>query len=327
MIFKCVNCGGSAVYEPGRKKMYCPHCEGIDSEQCIREGSVTQCGNCGAPIMTGQYTSSDRCAHCGSCIVFDERIEGRYRPDLILPFKINKDMAVEALNKEFNKRTFTPSTFLSEKSLNNMKGIYVPFWLYDYQAHYGFRGEGTRVRSWVSGNTEYVETSYYDVIRQMEADFDKVPVDASIAMNDGEMDLMEPYTYQELEGFEPKYMSGFFGEVYNQGADELEERAKIKAKSASEELMQQSLSGYNSMKTIHKDLRFNRNGLNYALMPVWMYQYDYRGETYRFHVNGQTGKVVGKTPVSKSKVLLYGLTTMLSVSAIFYLAIAILEVL
>ncbi|MCH5248514.1 MAG: hypothetical protein J1E98_01210 [Lachnospiraceae bacterium] len=327
MIFKCKNCGGNAVYEPGRKKMYCPHCEGIDAQYIVNEGSLTQCGNCGAPIETGPYTSADRCVHCGSYIVFDERVEERYKPNMILPFKINKDMAVEALNTEFKKRTFTPATFLSEKSLNNMQGIYVPFWMYDYQAHYDFRGQGTKVRTWISGNTEYVETSYFDVIRKMDADFDKVPVDASIAMNDGEMDLMEPYTYQELEGFDPKYMSGFFGEVFNQGADELEERAKMKAKSATEELMQQSLSGYSSMKTEVKNLNLNRSGLYYALMPVWLYQYDYRGETYRFHVNGQTGKVVGKTPVSKAKVLLYGLTTMVSVSAIMYLAIAILELL
>lgn len=323
MIFKCKNCGGGAVYEPGRKKMYCPHCEGIDSEDIIHEGSITQCGNCGAPITTGPYTSSDRCVHCGSCIVFDERIEGRYEPNVILPFKINKYMAVEALNNEFKKRTFTPSTFLSEKSLSNMRGIYVPFWLYDYQARYDFRGQGTRVRSWVSGNTEYTETSYYDVIRQMEADFDKVPVDASIVMDDGEMDLMEPYAYEELEAFNPKYMSGFFGEVFNQGADELEGRARMKAGNASEELMQQSLTGYSSMKPIHKNLNLNRNGLRYALMPVWMYQYDYRGETYRFHVNGQTGKVVGKTPVSKEKVFIYGLTAMASVSTIVYLVTAI----
>ena len=327
MIFKCKNCGGNTVYEPGRKSMYCPHCEGIDAEYIVKEGSITQCGNCGAPIMVGPYTSSDRCIHCGSYIVFDERIEERYRPNLILPFKINKDMAVEALNKEFNKRTFTPSSFLSEKSLNSMQGIYVPFWMYDYRANYDFRGQATKVRTWVSGNTQYTETSYYDVIRQMDTGFDKVPVDASIEMNDGEMDLMEPYTYAELEGFDPKYMSGFFGEVFNQGADELEERARMKAKSASEELMQQSLSGYTSVKPVHKNLNLNRNGLYYALMPVWLYKYDYRGETYRFHVNGQTGKVVGKTPVSRAKVLLYGLTTCVSISAIMYLAIAILELL
>ncbi|MCH5253287.1 MAG: hypothetical protein J1F41_00060 [Lachnospiraceae bacterium] len=327
MIFKCKNCGGNIVYEPNRKKMYCPHCESLDSENVIKEGSLTQCGNCGAPISVGQYTSADRCTHCGSHIVFDERVEGIYEPHLILPFKVDKEKAVEALNKEFSKRVFTPSGFLSQKSLEQMRGIYVPFWLYDYQAHYHFQGEGTKVRSWRSGNTEYVETSYYEVIRQMEAGFERVPVDASFVMDDGEMDLMEPYTYQELEEFQPKYMSGFYGEMYNQGAPELEGRAQVKVQKASEELMQQSLTGYNSVRPIRKDLNLDRNGINYALMPVWMYEYRYRGEVYRFHVNGQTGKVVGKTPVSRLKVLLYGLSAMISVSVMTSLAIAILEVL
>lgn len=327
MIFKCKNCGGNTVYEPNRKKMYCPHCESIDSENIIREGSVAQCGNCGAPLTIGQYTSAGRCAHCGSYIVFDERIEGTYAPNLILPFKIGKDTAVERLNQEFKKKTFLPSSFLSEKSLEGLQGMYVPFWLYDYRADYDFAGQGTKVRSWRSGDTEYIETSYYEVIRKMEADFDKVPVDASLAMNDGEMDLMEPYTYKELEGFDPKYMSGFFGEVYNQDASELEDRARIKANNASEELMQQSLMGYDTIKPGVRNLKLNRSGVRYALMPVWMYLYQYRGKTWRFHVNGQTGKVVGKTPVSKEKVFFYGVSVFAYISAIVYLVIGILEIL
>ena len=290
----------------------------------MQEGSLTQCANCGAPITPGQYASAGRCEHCGSYLVHNERIEGVYEPHLILPFKINKDMAVERLNQEFHKKTFLPSSFLSQKSLEKLEGIYVPFWLYDYQAHYDFEGEGTRVRSWRQGDTEYTETSYYHIIRQMEADFDKVPVDASFVMDDGEMDLMEPYAYQELEDFDPKYMSGFDGEVYNQSAPELEGRAQVKVRDASESLMQQSLAGYNSIRPGRKNLNLNRDGVRYALMPVWMYLYQYQGKTWRFQVNGQTGKVIGKTPVSRGKVLLYGLTTMVSVSTIFYLIMAIL---
>lgn len=327
MIFKCKNCGGNAVYEPARKMMYCPHCESLDSEDIVPDNTITECVNCGAPISIGEYTSASKCAHCGSYIVFNERVEGVYEPHLILPFKVNKDMAVEAMNNEFKKRTFMPSSFLSEKSLEGMKGMYVPFWLYDYQANYDFVGTGTKVRTWRSGDTEYTETSYYDIERHMKAGFDRVPVDASLAMGDGEMDLMEPYTYADLEGFDPKYMSGFFGEVYNQSAPELEGRAKEKVRAASDQLMQQSLDGYNSVKPRNKNLNLKSEGINFALLPVWMYMYQYKGKTYHFHVNGQTGKVVGKTPVSKEKVIAYGLSAMVYVSAIVSLAIAVLEVL
>lgn len=327
MIFKCKNCGGNVVFEPGRGRMYCPHCESEDSQDTVQGGSLTQCVNCGAPIEIQDYTSASRCDHCSCYIVFNERVEGNYEPHMILPFRVNKDNAVAIMEKEFGKRIFTPADFMSVKSLEKMVGIYVPFWLYDYNACYDFAGEGTKVRSWRSGNTEYVETSYYEVIRKMDVNFDRIPVDASYAMEDGVMDLMEPYDYKVMQDFEPKYMSGFYGEIYNQGAPELEGRAQKKAQGASEELMQASLSGYSSMKTFRKDLNLQRDGVNYALMPVWQYLYRYKDKTYQFHVNGQTGKVIGVTPVSKAKVLTYGVSVLALVTAICYLAIGILEIL
>ena len=327
MIFKCKNCGGNVVYEPSRGRMYCPHCESEDSEETIQGGSLTQCVNCGAPVNVQQYTSASRCEHCGSYIVFNERVEGDYAPHMFLPFRINKDHAAAMMEKEFKRRMFTPSDFMSTKSLEKMVGIYVPFWLYDYKANYDFAGEGTRVRSWTSGDTEYIETSYYEVIRKMDADFDKIPVDASCAMEDCVMDLMEPYDYQQFQDFEPKYMSGFYGEIYNQGAAELEGRAQEKARSASEEMMNASIQEYDSMKPFNKDLNLKRGSVNYALMPVWQYLYKYQGRDYLFHVNGQTGKVVGSTPVSKGKVIAYGASVFALVTAICNLVIGILEIL
>ena len=315
------------VYEPGRGRMYCPHCESEDSEDTIQGGSLTQCVNCGAPMEVPAYASAGRCEHCGSYIVYNERVEGGLEPHLILPFYINKEKAVASMEAEFTRRLFTPSDFMSAKSLEKMVGIYVPFWLYDYNACYDFAGEGTKVRSWTSGNTEYVETSYYEVVRRMELDFDKIPVDASFAMDDGIMDLMEPYGYQMMQGFQPKYMSGFYGEIYNQGAPELEGRAQMKARGASEELMQRSLTGYNTVKPYRKDLNLQRNGVNYALMPVWQYLYSYRGKTYQFHVNGQTGKVIGTTPVSMGKVFAYGASVFAIVTAICSMAVRVLEIL
>ena len=327
MLFKCRNCGGNVVYEPGRRKMYCPHCEGEDSEDLLQGGSLTQCANCGAPIQVQDYASAGRCEHCGCYLIFNERVEGVYEPHMILPFKVNKDLAVGAMEAEFKHRMFTPPDFMSAKSLEKMVGIYVPFWLYDYNAFYDFAGEGTKVRRWTSGNTEYVETSYYEVIRKMDVDFDKIPVDASYAMDDSIMDLMEPYGYDLLKDFDAKYMSGFYGEVYNQGAPELEGRAQAKARNFSEELMRQSVQGYNTVKPWRKDLNLQRNKVNYALMPVWQYLYRYKGKTYQFHVNGQTGKVIGTTPISMGKVIGYSASVFAIVTAICSLAIRALEIL
>lgn len=327
MLFKCKNCGSNVVFEPAKGKMYCPHCESVDSEDRIQGRSITQCVNCGAPMEVPDYASAGRCGHCGCYVVFEERVEGIYEPHMILPFMVNKGNAVRAMEAEFERRLFTPSDFMSAKSLEKMTGIYVPFWLYDYNACYDFVGEGTRVRSWTSGNTKYVETSYYEIVRKMEVDFDKIPVDASYAMEDGVMDLMEPYEYHRIQEFDPKYMSGFYGEIYNQGAPELEGRAQVKARNSSEELMRQSLQTYNSVKPLRKDLNLQRSGVNYALMPVWQYLYRYKGKTYQFHVNGQTAKVIGTTPVSMGKVVGYGVSVFAIVTAICSLLIRALEIL
>ena len=327
MIFKCKNCGGNAVYAPEKGKMYCPHCESTDSEERFDDNSMVQCVNCGAPLQISEYTSAWKCEHCGSYLILNERVEGGYEPQLLLPFYVSRQAAVAAMEQEFSRRLFAPSDFMSTKSLEKMEGVYVPFWLYDFDADYDFAGEGTKVRTWRSGDTEYTETSYYEVIRRMDVDFDRIPVDASYAMEDGCMDLMEPYDYRALVDFAPKYMSGFLGEIYNQGAAELSERAREKAKEASVQLLQESISGYTTVRPYHKNLNLQGKKTSYALMPVWQYDYRYRGKVYRYHVNGQTGKVIGVTPVSKARVIGYGASVFAAVTAICYMAVHVLELL
>lgn len=308
MIFKCQNCGGNVVYSPDKAAMYCPHCEGIESQQKMEGNSEEVCVNCGATLQLDEFTSASKCEYCGNYIIFDKKVEGIYKPNLILPFKVGKEKAKEILKKEFKKKAFTPASFLSEATLDKMEGSYVPFWLYDYQADFNFSGEGTKVRRWRSGNKEYTETSYYHVERELDIDFDKIPVDASNAMDDSVMDLMEPYDYKVLEDFQEKYMSGFLGEVFNEPSGKLEPRAKEKAKRDADALLNETLSGYSSMRTHHRNLHLDKNGLYYALFPVWVYTYNYRNEKYPFYINGQTGKVIGKTPMSMQKLAGYAAT-------------------
>ncbi len=327
MLYKCKNCGGNVVYNPDSGAMYCPHCEGRDSEEEIESASITECANCGAPMEVPQFASACRCEHCGSYIILDERVDNELKPQLILPFKISKNKAVEALRKEFRSRFFTPSSFLSSATLESMEGNYVPFFLYDYLANYDYAGVGTKVRSWRSGNTEYTETSYFRVERNMDIDFDRIPVDASIDMDDELMDLLEPYDSAAMENFQKKYMSGFYGEYYSQSLAELEPRAQRKAKRDADALLRDSLAGYTLLHADRKHLNLNRQTAVYALLPVWIYHYDYHGKKYDYYVNGQSGKILGKTPVAKGKVFAYGGAVWAFLFVILTLGKMILEVL
>lgn len=321
MIFKCKNCGGNTVYSPELHKMYCPYCDSQDSEEQVTEGqSLSNCISCGGELQVDEFTSAARCPYCDNYIIFDERVTGEYQPHLIIPFVFSKEKVKLLMRDKFKKCVFAPSSFLSDAKLDSMTGMYVPFWLYDYHVHGSYDGQGNVIRTWVSGSREYTETSTFHIERDMEVDFDKMPVDASLRMADNIMDLMEPYDYKALEEFKAKYMSGFYGERYNMPALDAEGRAVGKAKTDAENILRQSMSGYVGLhSTLNNQVTLDRTDTNYALLPVWVYHYKFKEEDYCFHINGQTGKIIGKVPVSQGKVWGYGATVFASLFAILML--------
>ncbi len=322
MIYKCRNCGGNAVYSPEKHGMYCPYCDSEGSAERSDEslGELTVCPNCGGEVKVGPHTAASRCPSCDCYLIFNERVEGAYAPRMILPFQLGKEACKLSLRDRFRTFRFAPTGFLSEAKLNAMEGVYVPFWFYDYDTHLEFSGEGTKVRSWNSGDTAYTETSLYDVHRSMDIRFEKIPVDASEQMPDDVMDLVEPYRYEQLQAFDPQFLSGFLAEKYNMPAQDLESRAKQKRDEDAEKLLADTYAGsYLSVKTQQKDLQVRDSQVCYGLLPVWRYQYRYGGKDYPFYVNGQTGKIVGIPPVSTKKVWAYTGTLWACLTAILVL--------
>ncbi len=307
MYFRCKNCGGNAVYSPDKHNMFCPFCESENSEELANGTSpeMTICPNCSGEVAVEQHTSATQCPYCDSYLIFNERVEGEYLPNLILPFQLGKEKCKQSIRERFKKNLFAPTDFLSEVRLNSMQGIYVPYWLYDYDTKCSFAGEGTKVKSWRSGNTEYTETSHYAINRELDIKFDKIPVDASEAMPDQVMDLMEPYNYAQMIEFDPKFMSGFYAEKYNIPSDTLEVRAKEKMTQDAEAMLKESYAGYNTVRVVSKNVNVKDSQVGYGLLPVWKYMYTYNGQEYPFYVNGQTGKIVGEAPTSKKKAMIY----------------------
>ncbi len=309
MIFKCKNCSGNVVYSPEKLKMFCPYCDGLESEEKQLEGQGTDnCLNCGGELHVNDYTSATQCPYCNNYIIFDERVSGEYTPHLILPFKYGKESVKKMLRDKFKRSIFAPSDFFSDAKLDSMEGMYVPFWLYDFDVNGRFEGVGNKVRHWTAGDRRYTETSIYRIVREVDVSFDKVPVDASDAMPNNAMELMEPYQYAALEKFKAEYMSGFFAERYNQAAEALMHRANAKASQDTRTIISDSIVGYSAKRADVDRVTVNCTEQNYALFPVWIYNYKYEGEDFRFHINGQTGKIVGKLPILPKKVIGYGVT-------------------
>lgn len=328
MIFVCKNCGGNVVYSPEKRKMYCPYCDSVESEE--RKDPVSAelsiCPNCGGEVPVEEHTSATQCPYCDNYLIFNQRVEGEYEPKKIIPFQMGKEACKNHIREKFKKCIFAPTDFLSEARLNGIQGVYVPYWFYNYNTSCTYDGEGTKVRTWTTGDIRHTETSYYRVHRKLGIDFQDIPIDASVKMPDEVMDLIAPFGYGQLEPFKPEYMSGFYGEKYNMTSDLVEFRAREQMKEDAEKLLKESTAGggYNSVSAGNKNIQVESSETEYALLPIWKYDYQYNGQQYPFYVNGQTAKIVGVPPISKKKVWAYAGTLFGCLAAIITLSQLIL---
>ena len=295
------------IYSPEKHGMYCPYCdsEGSDERAEGQTGELTICPTCGGEVEVGEHTAATQCPYCSSFLIFNERVEGKYAPGMMIPFQMGKEKCKQSLREKFRRCRFAPTDFLSEARLNGMQGIYVPYWFYDYKTACRFQGEGTKIRVWRSGDKEYTETSVYAIQRDMDIDFEKIPVDASIQMPDDVMELIAPFQYGQIVDFKPEFMSGFYAEKYNMDWDEVENRARALMQEDAGKLLKQSYARYNTVRTLREDISVRDSRIAYGLLPVWKYIYRYKEQDYPFYVNGQTGKIVGTAPFSGTKFLAY----------------------
>ncbi|WP_458120500.1 TFIIB-type zinc ribbon-containing protein [Paenibacillus sp. Z6-24] len=311
--YKCPNCGSSMMFDSATGALSCPSCGRQDNieqlpdplkKQVFTENEVQQyhCPSCGADIVTEPETSATTCSFCGSAVVLGDRLVGDLAPDTVIPFAISKAQAEEAFRKWCRNGLLTPAGFMSADRIKSMTGIYVPFWLYELHNLVEVYGKATRVRSYTQGDYQYTETQHYDVYRKLRLDYVNLPLDASEKMNDELMDKLEPFPYEQLKEFKTPYLAGYISEKYSYDDEQLVPRAKEKTKPYIDSSVSQSLSGYSSVSYTDKQVDTTVRRADYALLPVWLVNYDFKQKNYMFVMNGQTGKVVGKPPLSKGKI-------------------------
>ncbi|KMJ56979.1 hypothetical protein AB685_18425 [Bacillus sp. LL01] len=314
--YKCPGCGSDMRFDAESGKLSCQSCglrENIEEhpEQLITttftedEVKEYQCENCGAVLMTEIETTATNCSFCGAGVVIADRLSGNLAPAKVIPFTINKEAARTAFQKWCGKGLLTPKGFMSADRIKSITGIYVPFWLYDLNSKVKVSAVGTKVRTYTQGDYIYTETKYYDAFRDINLDYVKIPVDASEKMNDEMMDKLEPFPYDQLKDFKTPYLVGYVAEKYNYDNEELLPRAKDKISGYIDSYIHSTLSGYQSISFKEKKIDTNSVSNHYVLLPVWMISYDYAQSEHTFAMNGQTGKVVGKPPISMGKVAMW----------------------
>ena len=226
---------------------------------------VYSCPSCGAQLICEETTAATSCPYCGNPTVIPEQFSGILKPDYILPFKLSKEDAVSALKRHYKGKLLLPKLFRDNNHIEELRGIYVPFWLFDGEAEGSANYMATTTRVFRHGDTEITETSFYEVQRAGTLSFSRVPVDASRKMPDDYMDSIEPFDYVGLKPFSTAYLPGFFTDKFDVSIEESSSHADKRCRqSLSDALQGTARNGrpYTSVMPIGEDIHLKRTGVH-----------------------------------------------------------------
>jgi len=325
--YECPCCGGKIEFNSGLGKPQCPYCDTVFELDTLKEldealkqdapdemhwektegeawnegegMAVYTCRSCGGEIVCDETTAATACPYCGNPVVMTGKLSGDLKPDLVIPFKLDKKAAKEGLKQHLKGKRLLPKLFKDENHIDEIKGVYVPFWLFDSDAEAGIRYRATRVRHWSDSRYHYTETRHFALLREGTVGFDHVPVDGSSKMVNDLMESIEPYDFGEAVDFQTAYLSGFLADRYDVPAETCAEEANARIKRTTEALLASTCMGYTTVVPQHSSVRCREGKVRYALLPVWLLNTTWEGKNYHFAMNGQTGKFVGNLPLDK----------------------------
>ena len=327
--YKCPSCGGALNFDSSVQKMKCPYCDSELEVEALQELDAalkqeqpsdftweTQpegrwsedetanlctfiCNSCGGEIVGDENTAAANCPYCDNPVVMTGRFRGDLRPDLVVPFKLDKAQAMESLMQHLQKKPLLPKLFKSQNRIESIQGVYVPFWLFDTDVDANVRYKATRVHHWSDSNYNYTRTSFYSLLRGGVIGFDNVPVDGSSKMSNDLMESIEPYDLSQGVDFQTAYLAGYLADKFDVQAEDCKNRANERIRVSTEQAFAATTAGYSSVIPEHTNIRLSGGRVRYALLPVWILTTRYQNEIYTFAMNGQTGKFVGNLPIDK----------------------------
>lgn len=262
---------------------------------------VYSCPSCGAELICDQSTAATACPYCGNPAIVPGQFSGALRPDYILPFRLSKDDAVQALRAHYKGKPFLPRSFTSVNHIEQIHGVYVPFWLFDGGAEGAASYRASNTNVYETGDYEITETRHYHVVRAGSLAFEKIPVDASSKMPDDHMDSIEPFDYAQLRPFSTAYLPGYLADKYDVTIDDSRDRADTRCRETLAQALRDTVTGYGACVTEREDIALRRGKVHYALLPVWMLSTKWRRQDFLFAMNGQTGKLVGDLPTDRGR--------------------------
>ena len=319
--YKCPACGAGLKFNAEQQDFKCEYCDSVFKEEDffnkdetlensspeteekreeLENALLYSCPSCGAQIVTDETTAATTCYYCSNPVVLSGRLSGELKPDYIIPFKIDKKSAIEKFKAFCGRKKFLPKNFLSDFRLEEIKGVYFPYWYVDCDANGSINATSRQVKSWIVGDIKYTETTVMGHFRQGNLKITDMP---EAALKSKDRDLMKyvcPFNGADFVPFSMSYLSGFFAEKRDVEKSEIYQQVEDKIKSYSAEKLKNSII---STGVTVKDSQINVGELKwrYNLLPVWVMNYKHGDKNYIYALNGQTGSVYGELPVCKKK--------------------------
>ncbi len=351
MIYKCENCGRALEYNPELRLLECKSCgslftvdqmsdegqekeeeyigytqtekeendEGVAedeqntaSEIETMECKIYVCSSCGAELAVNGVEVATFCPYCGQPTIVFSRVSEQLKPSYIIPFRFMKDQVVNAIRERFTKGFFVPKE-IREFEVERIRGIYIPYWIFDVYYH-----DKQTIEGYIGSGRNRTVLNYY---REGETTFKGFTTDASKQFHDDTSEKLEPFDTRTMKPFDVAYMSGFYADKYDVNEEEARLTATKRIGLLYDEGIMENLMGNNLHVSASKpEIRFERSA--YAMLPVWFLTFRYKDEPYTILVNGQTGKIVGSVPMDKKKFFFtyLGISTALTIilTPIFY---------
>lgn len=279
----------------------------VDEWEAVQQGWIGEgmkaysCPSCKAELICDETTAATACPYCGNPTCVPAQFENELKPDFILPFKLEKQAAVDKLKAHCSGKKLLPRSFTANNHLEEIKGVYVPFWLYDGIAKGGANYTGEKKHTRTTSDERITTTEHYNIARAGEVPFEKIPADGSSKMPDDLMDSIEPYEYSDLVPFQKAYLAGYLADKYDVTAEQNAERVEERAKNTLQEMLRSTVDGYDTVSTVQSRSVITQGKVSYALMPVWLLSTNWNGQNFLFAMNGQTGKMVGDLPIDNAK--------------------------
>ncbi|QFT57311.1 hypothetical protein FIU94_00625 [Sulfitobacter sp. THAF37] len=351
--FPCESCGSDLRYDPGGGRLVCDHCgntqplEGVGARVGgiaeldldagfaaaldageMQETRVTTCPNCAARVEFDGTEHAKECPFCATPVVVDTGITRQIKPRGVLPFALDESAARDAMSTWLGQLWFAPGGLQDyARKGRRMQGIYVPYWTYDADTKSAYRGERgtvyyvtrTVMRDGKRVQEQVPQIRWQSASGRVRRFFDDVLVLASTALPKRYTDALEPWDLAALEPYAPEYLAGFRAEAYSVSLQDGFAQARAHMDRVIERDVRFDIGG--DRQRIHGiETQLGNLTFKHILLPVWLAAYKYRGKTYRFVVNGRTGRVQGERPYSAVKIAFAVILGLIAAAIIGYLA-------